>query len=75
LGIIGSVPRRLAVALAVTLGCTLVAAFVPSAGSATAARSSVRAARSRWAVAEVGTQERGTSNCSAQIDGWSATWA
>jgi hypothetical protein len=70
LGIIGSVHRRLAVALAVTLGCTLVAAFVPSAGSATAARSSVRAAALSWAVAQVGTQERGTSNCSPQIDGW-----
>ena len=70
LGIIGSVHRRLAVALAVALGCTVVAALVPSAGSATDAHNSVRAAALAWAVAQVGAQERGTSNCSPQIDGW-----
>ena len=68
-GIIGSVHRRLAVVVAVTVSCTVVA-LLPSAGSATDARSSVRAAALAWAVAQVGAQERGTSNCSPQIDGW-----
>jgi len=64
------VHRRLAVLLAAAACCTAAAALVPSAGSATDARSSVRAAALAWAVGQVGTQERGTSNCSPQIDGW-----
>lgn len=62
--------RRLAVLLAAAVCCTVVAGRVPSAGSATDARGSVRAAALSWAVGQVGVQERGTSNCSPQIDGW-----
>jgi hypothetical protein len=69
-GIIGSVHRRLAVAFAVALSCTVVAALVPGAAGATDAPGSARAAALSWAVAQVGAQERGTSNCSPQIDGW-----
>jgi hypothetical protein len=68
-GIIGSVYRRLAVVVAVAVSCTVVA-LLPSAAGATDARRSMRAAALSWAIAQVGTQERGTSDCSPQIDGW-----
>jgi hypothetical protein len=64
------VHRRPAVLLAAAVCCALVVTLVPSAGSATDARSSVRAAALAWAVGQVGAQERGTSDCSPQIDGW-----
>jgi cell wall-associated NlpC family hydrolase len=63
------VHRRLAVVVAVAVSSTVVA-LLPSAGGAADARSSVRAAALAWAVAQVGAQEHGTSNCSPQIDGW-----
>jgi hypothetical protein len=63
------VHRRLAVVVAVAVSCAVVL-LLPSAGSAADAPSSVRAAALSWAVAQVGARERGTSNCSPQIDGW-----
>lgn len=48
----------------------MLAAVIPSAGSAGDARKSVRSAALRWAVDQVGLRERGTSNCSPAIDRW-----
>jgi hypothetical protein len=59
--------RRLAVLIA---GCALLAALLPSAGLATDAGSSTRERALSWAVAQDGTQERGSSNCSPKIDAW-----
>lgn len=61
--------RRLAVLLAV-IGCVLLGVLIPTAGGATDAGTSVRAAALSWAVAQVGTKERGTTNCSPTIDRW-----
>ncbi len=60
-------PRRLAAVLLV-----LAAAIVPGVSPATAAdgTSAKRQAAVGWAVAQVGTHERGTSNCSPAIDRW-----
>jgi hypothetical protein len=59
--------RRLA-----TVALLLAAAIAPGASPAGAAdgTSAMREAAVDWAVAQVGTQERGTSNCSPAIDRW-----
>jgi hypothetical protein len=62
--------RRLAVLLAAAVACTVLGVLVPTAGSATDARTSVREAALAWAVAQDGTQERGTTNCSPTINRW-----
>ncbi len=62
--------RRLAVLLATAISCALLAALVPSAGSATDARTSARQAALSWALDQVGTRERGQTNCSPKIDRW-----
>ncbi|MDP2712678.1 MAG: NlpC/P60 family protein [Solirubrobacteraceae bacterium] len=49
---------------------TGLAVLAPSAGGATDASSSVRATALEWALSQVGTRERGTTNCSAKIDRW-----
>ena len=66
----GRMLRRLVVLLAAATCCGLVAFLVPSAGSAGDTGSSVRETALRWAVAQVGTAERGTTNCSPVIDRW-----
>jgi len=63
------VSRRLAVIVAFAL-CTGLVAIVPSAGSATDTRESVRAKALSWAVKQVGVREIGTTNCSPTIDRW-----
>ncbi|MGH2942270.1 MAG: hypothetical protein ACRDLN_05810 [Solirubrobacteraceae bacterium] len=63
-------PRRLAILLAAAACAALVAVLMPSAGSATDARRSVRDAALTWAVGQAGTRERGTTNCSPAIDRW-----
>jgi hypothetical protein len=45
-------------------------ALVPGAAPAAAGTSAKREAAVDWAVAQVGTHERGTSNCSPAIDRW-----
>jgi cell wall-associated NlpC family hydrolase len=45
----------------------LVPSVMPAGAAGTTAK---REAAVDWAVAQVGTQERGTSNCSAKIDRW-----
>jgi cell wall-associated NlpC family hydrolase len=62
--------RPLAVLLAAAVAGAALAALVPTAGSATDARPSVREAALAWALAQDGTQERGTTNCSPKIDRW-----
>lgn len=63
--------RGPAVLLATALGCALLGALVATAGSApTDARASARQAALSWAVRQVGTQERGKTNCSPTIDRW-----
>jgi len=62
--------RRLAILVVTAAGCTLLGGLLPVAGSATDARPSVREAALSWAVAQDGTQERGTTNCSPRIDRW-----
>jgi cell wall-associated NlpC family hydrolase len=61
--------RRLAVVFATAAGLSL-AGLLPSAGSATDASQATRSAAVRWAIAQAGTHERGTSNCSPTIDRW-----
>lgn len=61
---------RLVILLAAAVSCTLLAVLVPTAGNATDARTSVREKALSWAVAQVGTRERGTTNCSPTIDRW-----
>jgi hypothetical protein len=61
---------RLAVLLATAAGGLGLGALVPSIGGAADARESTRSAAVRWAVAQDGTRERGTSNCSPTIDRW-----
>ena len=63
-------PRRLALLIVAAAGCALAIVFVPAAGSATDAGSSVRERALSWAVAQAGTRERGTTNCSPTIDRW-----
>ncbi len=62
--------RRPALLLVVATGCAVLAALVPSAGSATDARTSVREQALAWAVDQNGTRERGKTNCSPTIDRW-----
>lgn len=62
--------RRLCAVPAIVLGCTLLGVLVAPAGSATDTRTPVREAALAWAVKQVGTAERGTSNCSPKIDRW-----
>jgi cell wall-associated NlpC family hydrolase len=56
----------------VAVGLVLGAAVVPGAAPAGAAggTSARRQAAVDWAVAQVGTRERGSSNCSRKIDRW-----
>lgn len=63
--------RRIAL-LATVAACAagLGALLLPSAGSARDASDAVRAAALAWAVDQVGTAERGTTNCSPVIDRW-----
>ena len=61
---------RLVILLACALSCALLAVLLPGAGNATDARGSVREKALSWAVAQVGTRERGTTNCSPAIDRW-----
>ena len=62
--------RPFAVLLALVACAGVLAAVMPSAGSAADADGSVRAAALSWALKQVGTRERGTTNCSPAIDGW-----
>jgi cell wall-associated NlpC family hydrolase len=62
--------RRIAALLATAASLALLAALLPSAGSAADARGAVREAALEWAVDQVGTEERGTTNCSPAIDRW-----
>jgi hypothetical protein len=62
--------RRRAILAATAVGCTLFGGLVPIAGSGTDARTSVREAALSWAVAQDGTRERGTTNCSPAINRW-----
>lgn len=58
--------RGTAILLACAAGCML----LPGAAAADDASPSVRSAAVAWAVAQVGTRERGTSNCSPAINRW-----
>jgi len=62
--------RRFILMLATALVCTTLGVLVPTVGSATDARSAVRETALSWAVAQNGTKERGTTNCSPTIDRW-----
>lgn len=62
--------RRLAVIAAFAVCATALAAILPSAGSATDARSSQREKALSWAMKQVGVREVGTSNCSPTINRW-----
>ncbi|CAA9507744.1 MAG: hypothetical protein AVDCRST_MAG67-2540 [uncultured Solirubrobacteraceae bacterium] len=62
--------NRLVILLACAVSCALLAVLVPTAGNATDARTSVREKALAWGVAQVGTRERGTTNCSPTIDRW-----
>jgi cell wall-associated NlpC family hydrolase len=54
--------------VALVLGAwALVPSLLPAGAAATSAK---REAAVDWAVAQVGTRERGTSNCSPKIDRW-----
>ena len=64
------VRRRLAVIAALAVCATAFAVILPSAGSATDTRDSVRQKALGWAVKQVGLREVGTSNCSPTIDRW-----
>lgn len=56
--------------LATAACCLGLGALVPSAGSATDTGDATRDTALKWAIAQDGTQERGTSNCSPAIDRW-----
>jgi hypothetical protein len=58
-----TVPRRALLTL-------LVAAVVVSASASGASAADFRARAVAWAVQQIGTQEIGTTNCSAKIDAW-----
>ena len=62
--------RRRAVLIAAAAACAPAAALPPSAGIATDAGGSTRERALSWAVAQDGTRERGSSNCSPTIDAW-----
>jgi hypothetical protein len=62
--------RALAVLLAGAVGLVLLGTLVPAGAGAADARSSLRDAALAWGVGQVGTRERGTSNCSPAIDRW-----
>ncbi len=62
-----AVRRRLAVLVTCALAGTV---LLPSAGSASDAPGSVRQTALTWALGQVGTRERGTTNCSRTIDRW-----
>ncbi len=59
-----------AVLLALAACAWGVAVVMPSAGGAADADGALRADALSWALKQVGTRERGTTNCSAAIDGW-----
>ncbi|MEA2149651.1 MAG: hypothetical protein QOD69_1481 [Solirubrobacteraceae bacterium] len=59
--------RRL-VAVALVLGAAIVPGVAPA--GAAGGTSAKREVAVDWAVAQVGTQERGTSDCSPKIDRW-----
>ena len=61
-------PLAIAVALALLLGAAVACTAAPA--GAAGDPSAIRTAAVDWAVAQAGTQERGTSNCSPKIDGW-----
>ncbi|MEA2153882.1 MAG: hypothetical protein QOE11_22 [Solirubrobacteraceae bacterium] len=60
-------PRRLLAPIVVALCALAVWVVSPAAGGATSPK---REAAVAWAVAQAGTHERGTSNCSPKIDRW-----
>ncbi len=64
------VRRPFAVLLVFAACAGVLAVFMPSAGSAAEADGSLRAAALSWALQQVGTRERGTTNCSPAIDRW-----
>jgi hypothetical protein len=64
------VHRGTAILLACAASCPLLAALLPGAATAADAPPSVRSAALAWAVGQVGSRERGTSNCSPSIDRW-----
>jgi cell wall-associated NlpC family hydrolase len=59
--------RRLTLVL-LALGAGLVVAAMTAGGAS--GTSAKREAAVRWAVSQVGTRERGTTNCSPKIDRW-----
>ena len=64
------VRRPFAVLLVFAACAGALAVVTPSAGRAADASRSLRAAALSWALEQVGTRERGTTNCSPAIDGW-----
>jgi hypothetical protein len=66
-GMVCRISRLAAVAACAVAGGAL---LLPSPGSARDTRDSVREAALAWAVEQVGTAERGTTNCSPVIDRW-----
>jgi cell wall-associated NlpC family hydrolase len=60
---------RMRLAVAVLAVATTLVATTPAAGGA-AAMSATREAAVTWAMSQVGTHERGTTNCSSKIDRW-----
>jgi hypothetical protein len=62
-----AMPRRLILAL-VALAAGLVVAAASAGGAGVT--SAKREAAARWAISQVGTRERGTTNCSPKIDRW-----
>lgn len=61
--------RRGLVLILLALIANLAAPTAPPAGAADGA-TAIRARAVAWAVTQVGTQERGTTNCSPKIDRW-----
>ncbi|HVL31358.1 MAG TPA: hypothetical protein VM299_03930 [Solirubrobacteraceae bacterium] len=60
-------PRRLILALVALAAGLVVAASSAGGAGVTSAK---REAAARWAISQVGTRERGTTNCSPKIDRW-----
>lgn len=69
-GIMGSMPRRLSLLVALAITAAALAVVVPSAGGADDVSESVRQKAVVWGIEHVGVRERGTSNCSPMIDRW-----
>lgn len=61
--------RRIIVVLALT-ACAAGLVLLPGTGGAADAGSSVRSKALSWALTQVGTRERGTTNCSSKINRW-----